>query len=74
MLKTIRRRNARSLAKSNRTWLGEHLDNIARLVDEIRALPEGASALELAVRLVAEAEDAELRALYVDELAAKANR
>ncbi|MBL3664491.1 hypothetical protein JL475_00325 [Streptomyces sp. M2CJ-2] len=79
MLKTIRRRSTRSLpaadlAAANGQWLHGRLDNIVRLVAEIRALPEGASAQELTARLVAEAEDADTRAFFVDELTEQASR
>ena len=74
MLKTLRHHRARSLSNANRQWLNGRLDNIAQLVAEIRALPEGESAQELTRRLLAEAEDAHSRARYVAEFTAKASR
>jgi hypothetical protein len=72
MLKTIRRRHRLGLAAANREWMNERLDNVARLVEQIRELPAGASAKELAGQLLTEAEEVAVRATYVDELTAKA--
>jgi hypothetical protein len=52
--------------------MNERLDNVARLVEQIRELPAGASAKELAGQLLTEAEEVAVRATYVDELTAKA--
>lgn len=71
-MKMLRRYRARSLADSNRRLLNARLDNITRLIAEIHALPEGASAKELTDMLLREAEDANCRARYVEEFTAKA--
>lgn len=70
----LRRYRNRRLADINQRLLNARLDNIARLLDEIRALPEGASAKELTAKLLNEAEEVDLRALCVDQFAAKATR
>jgi hypothetical protein len=74
MLQMIRRRHHLGLATANQTWMNDRLDNIAQLVDQIRALPDGASAKELTARLLSEAEEADARAGYVDDFTAKASR
>ena len=74
MLQMIRRRHRLGLAAANRTWMNDRVNNIAELVEQIRALPDGESARDMTARLLAEAEEANLRAECADELTAKASR